>query len=783
MPVSKRRKKRQRRREKPPFGGLRFFEHPFSKIPRDALVKGLADAGRRHAEQFPKLLEEMQKTINGVDALQAIATLSTYGMMGGMTEAGERKPFLKGERFNQSHVELVQALALRTPEDQRSHHPSLPEIIQKLIDGLPELGDAFHYRRFVQIEAGRTEEEKSVLVLQEHLRAHTQAVRNWGYYHRVVRIIRDLVVPIDQVFLDAIGIPASALVSLFEKLIDDKEGRATERMEKLSKVITQPTVESAIRAYYEVNPQLKDSADDMIAIAKERNYSLDAIRSIFLSHSELSLAEEATFDVNEVAKQLSVDAEGLKRALNKLSLAFGDLANESAEHFFLTNPVWTRPLVKLSDSSYYCAIPVIFFSFAFPILEQLLEGDAGALKHYFDRRAEFLEQVVGRIFREAFPGSECVANYRWKEAAQEFESDFIVRIDSHLLLVEAKSGTVSWPALRGAPDRAKTHARQLLLAPSEQSLRFQHRIEQVLANPQLKDELLPNLGLDIAKVRQVLRLSVTLEDFAILQSNLHLLREAGWIPKDHPLAACIHLADLEIVVDVLELTPLKLHYIQRRAQLEARMNYLGDEMDLLGFYLQTGFNIGDAELGGPHFTLTMLSKPIDKYYMGIDDDIRVNKPQPRLTRWWRDLCMTLERRQFHQWSEMAVVLLNFSFSEQQRIEKSFKKIVKNVFKKWREHNHLSAITVIPAMHRSDALAVYAFRERYATERRERMQNIAAQVFQSNHVRRCMVIGINIDRKSYPYSTLAVFFPGNKESGAIEAEQAPVNIVDGSQDVS
>jgi hypothetical protein len=696
MRLGKRQKKRQQRRKKDsPLGELRFFKHPFSQIPQGDLIKGLIDVGRLHAENFPKLLEEIQTTINGIDALQAIATLSTYGLMSGITKAGVRKPLLNEERFNQSHVELLQAFALRKPENQRSHHPSLPENIQKLLEVLPDLADSFSARRLVQMEASRTQEEKAVLLLQEHLRAHTQTVRNWGYYHRVVRIIRDLVAPIDHVFSKEIGIPASALLSLFEKLVDDREARASVRMQKLSKVIAQTTVESAIRAYYEVNPQLQDTADSMITVATSRKYSLDTIRSIFLSHSELSLAEECTFNAHEAAKYIPVDPVGLKLALNKMSLAFGDLADENSEHFFLTNPVWTRPLIRLSDERYFCAIPMVFFSFAFPILEHLLKDNATSLRQYFDRRAEFLEQEVVQSLRKAFPESEYVANYQWKETTETFESDLIVRIDSHLLLVEAKSGAISWPALRGAPDRARTHALQLLLSPSQQSLRLQYRIEKVLANPQLKNELLPNLGIDIAKVRKVLRLSITLEDFAILQSNMHLFKETGWIPKEHPLAACILLADLEIVLDILELTPLKLHYIQRRAQLEDGMDYLGDEIDLLGFYLQTGFNVGSAELGGPHFILTMMSKPIDKYYMGIDDDIRLAKPRPRLTQWWRDLCMTFEKRRFHQWSEIAVVLLNFSFSEQQNIEKSLKKIAKNVFKKWREPSHLSAITVIP----------------------------------------------------------------------------------------
>src|SRR3546814_19200120 len=39
----------------------------------------------------------------------------------------------------------------------------------------------------------------------------------------------------------------------------------------------------------------------------------------------------------------------------------------------------------------------------------------------------------------------------------------------------------------------------------------------------------------------------------------------------------------------------KVHYLSRRREFEAHMDYEGDELDLLGFYLDNGFNIGDTE--------------------------------------------------------------------------------------------------------------------------------------------------------------------------------------------
>ena len=108
------------------------------------------------------------------------------------------------------------------------------------------------------------------------------------------------------------------------------------------------------------------------------------------------------------------------------------------------------------------------------------------------------------------------------------------------------------------------------------------------------------------------------------------------------------------------------------------MNYMGDEMDLLGFYLDTGFNIGDAEFNRDHFQLTGMSKKVDECYTALDEEIQRRKPQQKMTRWWRDTCSRLEDRNFHQWSDIANILLGFSVSEQQRAEALFKRVKKNV---------------------------------------------------------------------------------------------------------
>jgi hypothetical protein len=734
-----------------------FMKHPFSTLPREALFEGLAEIGKAHQDAFPTRLASVDALLRSVDPLLTISMLATYGLMGSVDDTGDISAGYKGDEFNQSHVELVQALCLRIPSAERSWEFPKPDVIQQLFDLLPELGKAYHQRRFVQLQEERSDENKAVMVIQEELRLHTQIVRNWGYLSRVEGIVKRLCAPIDDMFRVTVGISATGLINLFIHLIRRHERLVNERREQLRPAFCETTVAGMLDTYHTANPHLENSSAEMVSFVKEHGITLEHVKSMLLSHADLSLDDIYTFDAVSLSNETGIEAPSIASVLDRLSVCLGDLADKNPEHFFLTNPVWTKPVIKFSGDRYFCAMPQVFFSFVFPILAELLESGLSATKQYEKRRADFLEADIRELFGKAFPDCEISAGYRWREDADEFENDLMVRIDSHLILVEAKSHSISWSALRGAPDRARRHVKEILLDPSIQSLRLATRVTRALADKNNRDSLLPQFPVSLDQVRTVLRLSVTLEDFATIQTTLHHAKKAGWIPSEHPIAPCILLADLEVVFDILESTPHKIHYLKRRADLEAHFDYKGDELDMLGFYLQSGFNIGEAEYSEHHFALVSMSKPIDRYYTALEEGIVTTKPAPTMTRWWKDICAKIEERDFHQWSDVANVLLNVSFEDQETLAKKFKQIAKNVHKNWRVPNHNCAIIMIPHKKRTDALAVVAYKERDQDSRHTRMENVAGEVFEKSHTKRCLVIGINIDKMHYPYSLVSVYF--------------------------
>jgi len=257
VPVSKHRRKNKknlRRKGACEADDLVMFKHPFSNIPHDEVIKGLIEAGRSYQAEFPSKLDKVTKLIQSTDALQAIACLSIYGLFAGISDNGKTTGSYKGESFTQSHVELIQAIALQIEEDKRYFNPPTPEIIQELFDALPELASAFHYQRFIQLEVEKSKQNKSILILQEHLRSHTQLVRNWGFLKRVIAIAKRLYEPMNSNFEDSINIGAPDLIDVFSYLVARLEKMVNRRWIVLRTVFSLHKPEEIITAYYKENP-------------------------------------------------------------------------------------------------------------------------------------------------------------------------------------------------------------------------------------------------------------------------------------------------------------------------------------------------------------------------------------------------------------------------------------------------------------------------------------------------------------------------------------------------
>lgn len=730
---------------------------PLSDLPKDFLRKAIVEHGKEAAKKLPILQREFIDIAKKCDPFFFLSSMTWSALMIGMSDDGKIiKPKSKTwqKKLEQHHVELAQAIYLTIPIDELFFGPAHPHKMQKISDKLFDLSEAFQHARYVQIEEAKTEEQQHLLMLQERVRIHTQAVRNWGYYTQVLEILRRLYTPLDELCERITGLKANDFITIFDRMLRSVEGEILSHQQKLSAALFQPTKKSIIQEYTKQFGLSEDNVDSMMNGAKKNKWSKENIKYILMSHSGLFVRDIYQFKIDEIANWISPNAENVQRALDRLSFKYGDLIEFNFEHLFLGNPVWEKPLIKKDDESYFCCTPQSFFSFSFSIFDSIFSVDRICKKAHENRRSLFLETGVTETFLQAFGNQPVHSNVAWKYEKIQYETDLLIRIDCHLFIIEGKSHKISWPALRGAPKRLKRHIQEVLIDPAIQSKRLEDAILGWQSGERGKFEI--EADLDLATVNEITRLSVTLEDFSTIQSNLKAVDGTGLLESGFPMAVTMSLADLQSVFDILESPIEKIHYLQRRKEIQEQVNYQADELDLLGLYIDTGFDLGEAEKGDINLVSFGMSEKIDEYFQARDQGIEGAKPRRRMTKWFGDIRNKIASRKPERWTEAALMLLNLRYEDQQRIEEHFDGLRRSLLKhRPNEHDKQNTTAVTPPNWRKIGFACVALYEDEFDDRHAIMEGSALNVFQMSHAERCLVIACDVKGEMYPYGTLIV----------------------------
>jgi hypothetical protein len=469
----------------------------------------------------------------------------------------------------------------------------------------------------------------------------------------------------------------------------------------------------------------------------------------------------------EIAIKYEVNLDAVSKLTARLSLAPGALADQAPEGLFLNNPVWLQPLIKMQKGAYFCALPQTLMSFVLPIAEELLKPFESLQKKLSDVKASYLEDEVFRLFENAFPGADTHRGFKWQEGKEEYENDLVVRFDTTLILIEAKSGRVTWPALRGAPSRLIEHIKELIVKPSDQSGRLGQRIEGDIARLQAGEAPTLNFPLALEGVTCVARLSVTLHDFATIQSVPGLLADAGVLKNKFPLAPCMSLADLEVMLDLLNASYIRLHYLRRRAELLLSLNTIGHELDMLGLYLDTSLNLGVVQTRYNSFVTVGYSTKIDRYYTLRDEGLVGQKPKPHTSAWFVRLCEQLQQRSRRGWSEIACELLSIASIDQQRLERHIRNLATRLLSGKPLKQGQDSIVLIPPERIHHAFAFQVKLRDGPGPYGSNAENIAQQAFESEHVKRCVVIVVDAQSTDLPYLSAGIFTALERNtSGAI-----------------
>ena len=733
---------------------VHVFRNPFERLSHEQRRLAIEAIAWNSEEKYQEALSELRAILREHYPLLVLSNMSYYGLSVAVDEtAGMTKLDSDCEIFP-FHVEILQALSLQIDPDELSGEPCRPEVLTQVWDQVKTLCDAHNFRQLDPTRVDLPDDEKTVALAQRLMRGATQAVRNWGYHSQIKRIARELYCPFDAQLLEARGFSASDVFDVFEAMVTEVESRQTAHLKTFVDLCRSSSTDRRllIENYHELIGLDKERAERFIEHANVEDRPLDDVHAMVIAHYDLRLPRIYTFLASALAESLGLDEVRVSAILDQYALAWGALSEYETEHLHLSNPVWEKPLVKLGGGEYFCALPVSFFSFVIPCMEAVLSPFAAAVS---DRRAEYLESKVAEIVERRFPGSNTKRNFKWVEDGKTYETDLIAFIDSFALVIECKSGKVTPPAMRGAPERLRRHIQELLIDPNLQSLRLKKRLEFLGSHPNEAGPIRDDIGYDLGRVRKVVRVSVCLEDFGSIQSSLKQLDDTGWLPTDFAHCPTMNLADFETIFDILEHPVQILHYLMKREAMEASVGYLADELDLLGLYLTTLLDIGDVE-PDLHLTFTGISAPLDSYYNSLDAGVMLDKPLPAISPLFASIFSQLEQRGVARWTEIGVALNMFSPDDQSRITKMLAKLEKRVHRNWRTQGHKNMVICIPSRSSSYALGYVMFKNGNANERLYFMEHAAATALESDHVRTVVVVGKNIDRDDAAYHSIALF---------------------------
>lgn len=366
---------------------------------------------------------------------------------------------------------------------------------------------------------------------------------------------------------------------------------------------------------------------------------------------------------------------------------------------------------------------------------------------------------------------QCSSAINWTDPASgiPYQNDVLVRIDSVVIIIEAKSGRMHPSARRGAPLRLEKVIKDLVVDPAIQSRRLEAFLRTQQDTVSFSGADGGKRDFDMRGVETVVSWSITLDDVADLSAVQTELVASGWVPSDVVLPPSMSLSDLQNLFELLDGYCPKIHYLCRRAHWVRSARYMGDELDLLAVYFNTFFEIGEAESDGTRLMAYGASEIFNRYLLELEQGRRPRKPKLPLTRWWFNVLAFLEERLPARWSQIGLDLLSVPESDQERFAELMRGVRRNVLQR---AEPLQDTTVfISGSRRKVAIVGVAYMDRTREERNDRLIKAASQAMFADGSRpdRVVVIGCDPRIHGIPFSVVALVGFNSEVSAILEVQ--------------
>jgi len=734
---------------------LQVLENPFTNISEDDRRKVIDEIQKVNEKDYNESLGKLQEILRKYDPIVILSFMANYGLTIGV---GEDSIEEHTKQINQAHVEICQAFILQIDVENLSNKTPNPETLLNVLDISEKLIWSKQFKDQESSILDLPKDEANIRKIRDYVISHTQVVRNWGNFNQVKTISSEMYSKLDNLLIDKHKFTASNVIEFFNYLIEKTEDKNTITFNIFRELKKVKNINELVYRYHELIKSNKSEAEGLINYLNKNNVSNqeEVLMLTYYYHTDQYLPKNYIFDYHDVAKDLKIDEDIIESIIENFFYVFGDLKDFKTEHIFLSNPIWTKPIILISKDEFFCPMPQLFFSFIFKSFDNLIENiDKNKLSK---NKANYLEDKIEEIVKTRFPDENTVKSVKWKGfedgKEKEFETDLITFIDNYVIIFEAKSGKIDDSSLRGAPKRLERDIRNLLIAPNIQSRRLKEKLEYLINNPNTEDELRKKLPVNLNKIKKVLRVSVTLEYFASLQSNIYELKETGWIPENYSPCPTMNIADFETLFDIFDNPTQIVNYLEVREELEGTIRYKGDELDLIAVYMENHLNLAEINPEMP-LMISGMSKKIDDYYQLKEHNPKIEKPKPKMNKFFEKILAQIEERKPDGWVQLGSIIYRLYPDDQLKIVNLLKKIKNNVRKNWRIKGHDNIINYVPPQSSNYAFTFVVFCDKNTEKRHEFLEEAIAIGLEAEHVEYCLGIGINIDRNDMPYSIIAI----------------------------
>lgn len=673
----------------------------------------------------PDYGKALQNICSVVSAVDPIVLMGAFAMRYATTEVGRNPEYDRLDGMFWHHIELVQAFAVRqTAHDDQA----LPETVAAARDAVAELDRAWTMLELKRIDGARDHERHRVRALV-NLRIRAHAVRGWSYADRMTALLENLLHPLDPASESQIGMRLSALPRWWDAIREEISRRLIARRQIVQQAEGWPVDSRWLARVQEELGTLRvtDTVRLLAEVAGD-----EQVRRRFLAQSvETRIHEIFHFDLAELTALAPGDPPEatVRSVLDRWSLACGEDGGVPASDVVLSNPLLARPFVASRADSWHLFCPWIPHHNPFQMIEAVV-AEAGLLDDYMRRRSDFLEERTAAVFARALSGASVERSVLSvnPQDEKEYENDVLVLLGSHAIVAEAKGGRLGPDVgrLRGRPLRDRVD--ELLVRPSQQAIRLADTLRASDGPLEFTRKVDGSrFTVDLDEVRHALTIGVTLDPIADHLPRLADLVEAGITNQAiDSLAYSISLSDLELVADVLVHPSDIVHWLGRRMEIERTQWLRGDEMDFLGLYLETGFNLGENEFRQDmSLDVTGMSAPIDDWQYGREAGLSVERPAVKRIDWWEACLSRVEQRRAPGWTEIGVAMCHVAPPEQRELLSGMETLRDDIFTGRRSPKEFLIFHNGPEQRRTLFVGIVAVSPRKAD--REEQFRIAAQM--------------------------------------------------------